>query len=280
MKCALRDKYGIVWLGTKQGLFTAAQLLGNATTKRPVHPYITYNIRRIEQDAMGRLWIITLANKYIIYNPKTGELIKDVEEWLGQRGIKAFYDFGVETDLLGNVWIYKDENVWTLNPKDNSTTQFALSPKDGPITGAKDSQKGMILLTRRALYIKSRGQKARRLASLPEDIAYQHTEIISDLQGDIWIATHSRLYEYNTKTMQWNIHNEVKQDICDITMLKDGRIMCATTNDGIYCFNHGKTTNIRHNAPITDGIKSNHLEGLFYDEAKDMLAIFYHKHDM
>ena len=157
---------------------------------------------------MGRLWIITLANKYIIYNPKTGELIKDVEEWLGQRGIKAFYDFGVETDLLGNVWIYKDENVWTLNPKDNSTTQFALSPKEGAITGAKDSQKGMILLTRRALYIKPSGQKPQRLASLPEDIPYQHSEMVCDLQGNIWIATHSRLYEYNTKTMQWNIHNE------------------------------------------------------------------------
>ena len=44
VKCALRDKDGIVWLGTKQALFTAAQLLGNATTKRPVHPYITYNV--------------------------------------------------------------------------------------------------------------------------------------------------------------------------------------------------------------------------------------------
>lgn len=280
VKCALRDKYGIVWLGTKQGLFTAAQLLGNATTKRPVHPYITYNIRRIEQDAKGRLWITTLANKYIIYNPKTGELIKDMEEWLGQRGIKAFYDFGVETDLMGNVWIYKDENVWTINPTENSTTQFSLPPKDGQITGAKDSEKGMILLTRRALYIKPSGQKARRLASLPEDIAYQHTEIISDLKENIWIATHSRLYEYNTKTMQWNIHDEVKQDICGITMLKDGRIICATTNDGLYRFDKGNMTNIRHTAPITDGIQSNHLEGLFYDDEKDILAIFYHKHNI
>ena len=98
--------------------------------------------------------------------------VKDVEEWLGQRGIKAFYDFGVETDRQGNVWIYKDDNVWTLSPKDNSTTQFSLPPKDGQITGAKDSQKGMILLTRRALYIKPSGQKARRLASLPEEIPY------------------------------------------------------------------------------------------------------------
>ena len=280
MKCALRDKDGIVWLGTKQGLFTAAQLLGNATAKRPVHPYLTYNIRRIDQDGKGRLWITTLANKYIIYDPKTGELTKDVEAWLGQRGIKAYYDFGFETDMLGNIWIYKDNNVWTLNVEDDSVAQAMLDKDDGPITGAKDSKEGMMLLTGHALYIKPNKQKPKKLTTLPEDLAYQHTEMICDLSGNVWIATHSNLYEYNRKHCTWTIHREVRQDICDITMLKDGRIMCATTNDGIYCFNHGKTTNIRHNAPITDGIKSNHLEGLFYDEAKDMLAIFYHKHDM
>ncbi|MGN0281810.1 MAG: helix-turn-helix domain-containing protein [Prevotella sp.] len=280
VKCAMRDNDGIVWLGTRQGLFTAAQLLGNATTKRPVHPYITYNIRQIQQDGKGRLWITTLANKYIIYDPKTGELVKDVEAWLGQRSIKAFYDFGAEIDRRGNVWIYKDSKVWTLNVSDNSTAQLSLPEADGSVTGAKDCKQGMLLLTRHALYLKPDNGTAKRLTTLPEDIVYQHTEIIGDQQGNFWIATHSRLYEYNAHNGQWTIHHEVRPDICDIAMLKDGRIMCATTNDGIYCFDKGKMTTIRHTAPITDGMQSNHLEGLFYDDVKDILAIFYHKHNV
>ena len=92
--CTFRDADGIWWNGTSQGLFTSAQLMGRANRVYKRHPELENIIVQIQQDNVGRLWLMTQANKYMIYNPRTNELICDVEKYLRKVNIRnVTYDF-------------------------------------------------------------------------------------------------------------------------------------------------------------------------------------------
>ena len=75
--CIMKDADGILWVGTSLGLMTSAQLVADNGYVR--HPQLNNVIQGIQQDNLKRLWLRTQSNSYMIYTPRTNELIPDVD---------------------------------------------------------------------------------------------------------------------------------------------------------------------------------------------------------
>lgn len=108
IKCMLTDSDGFLWIGTEGGLDRYdghslehfGQQLGGELA--------FWIIDDLQEDATGNIWI-DAENNYMLYNIHTHEMIRDVAEWLRNKGIEvAEKDFKVKTDDQGALWILQN----------------------------------------------------------------------------------------------------------------------------------------------------------------------------
>ena len=102
--CMMKDADGIIWAGTSLGLMTSAQLVANKGYVR--YPQLNNVIQGIQQDNLKRLWLRTQSNSYMIYTPRTNELVPDVRTYLMEKGLRIRGDMRVELDGYGKAWAY------------------------------------------------------------------------------------------------------------------------------------------------------------------------------
>ena len=276
-----RDADGILWMGTSQGLMTYAQLQGQFSLYNRYGDALNNVINGINQDNTGRLWLMTQASRYIVYNPRTNECIDDMETYLRKMGINVSYQFYTYIDNQGCVWIYKDNKVYCKDFKTGAMRRLALPYSTGAVVKMIDDGRKMTIITRDAVY-QLIGNKLSRKESTPEPITKFETYLTIDKGGNLWMAANMKLFRYSASTHTWTAFPEVKPDITGMLSLPNGDMCVSTTNNGLFVFGpqgHLKN-NILQTAPNRDGLMNSHLQAIYYDPPTASLLISYHKTGM
>lgn len=283
--CIFQDADGIWWFGTSQGLFTSAQLVGNSNHVYSRHPELENNIVQIQQDNTGRLWLMTQANKYMIYNPRTNELIADVEKYLQQMNIKMWYDFRTHIDKEGKVWLYKERELYVHDFRSQLTRHVTLPASSGNIIGVASTRERCVVLTEKAAYLTPAAMNRIRpvfLTRTPE--VFQYDQVLCELtgKGDLWVYANLHLYTYFASNKTWRQRTEIVPDVKSFLLLPDDRFYVSTSNTGIYAYDSkGELiTHMFQSLPLVNGLVNNHIQTMYYDPQSRMVAVAYHKHDI
>lgn len=281
--CIFQDADGIWWCGTSQGLVTSAQLVGNSHHVYSRHPELENNIVQIQQDNIGRLWLTTQANKYMVYNPRTNELIVDIEKYLQQMDIKVWYDFRIHIDEEGKVWLYKENQLYVHDFRSKVTRHFILPASSGYIVGVASTRQQCVVLAEKAAYQTSVIMNKIRpvfLTHTPENFQYGKARCELTNKGDLWAYADSHLYTYFASSKTWKQRTEVVPDLSSILCLPDDQVYISTTNTGIYAYDsNGRFfTHAFQSLPLVNGLMNNHIETMYYDPHSKLIAVAYHKH--
>ncbi|MCR4853936.1 MAG: response regulator [Prevotella sp.] len=279
--CSFRDADGVVWLGTSNGLTTFAQLSGNY----PFSYYRSYVLKeiinKIEQDNLGRLWLQMQSGQDVIYDAAHNTVISDIEGYLRDNKLPSGVHSKVTIDHQGRVWI-GDQNALAMRDfKTSQTHRYQLNAADGPIEKMKATDKDVYVVTRHKLYaISLFTWKIRLLSATPEPMIGHEVFLSIGEGGDIWVANMNALYRLDPSTHQWRHYPEVKL-MKTILPLPAGSTCVATSNDGLYMFDkEGNMSRMQQAPPNTDGLLSNHIENVSFDNQRSMLVISYNKRGM
>lgn len=280
--CAYKDNHGILWLGTSNGLTTYSQI----TSRRPFcyvrHNELSNIIIDIEQDALGRLWLMTQTNKYMVYDPRDNSLISDVESYLKGFGIHVYYDFRLKTDSRGRLWIHKDNRLYMRDFKRHQTRLFVLPKQAGRIIGIQTIGNNVIAVTANSIFMVGMDDMVLRFFTrTPQTIPDQYLYMYRNKRGDMWLGTYDLMYRYDAKKHRWQQYRDVKSDIRCFQPMPGDRLYVATTNSGVYVYDSdGRLErHILQAAPNTYGLGNNHINTLYFDRMRQTLWVFYHKHD-
>lgn len=113
--CMKKSSDGILWTGTSLGLLTSAQLVANNGYTR--YPRLNNVIEQIQEDNLQRLWLKTQSNCFLVYTPKTNQLISDARPYLNGLGMDVAGDYRVIIDTYGKAWVFLERNIWVYDFK-------------------------------------------------------------------------------------------------------------------------------------------------------------------
>ena len=282
--CMFKDAEGIVWAGTSLGLQTSAQLLGTDSYTR--YPRLNNVIQGIKQDNLHRLWLRTQSNTFLIYTPKTNELISDARIYLQSKGFKILGDLRVQLDTYGKIWAYAGYHLWIYDAKTNFRQTIQLPKSAGQVVGVEADSRGVVIITQGAVYLTSaQAGKIKPLfyAKTPCWQSINKKLINRASNGTIWLYSDLRLWSFSVVRKTWNWHSELQPDATCMLRPRDGEyLMVGTTNNGIYIYDQAEkmAKQFYKQLPLSDGLANNHIEALYYNPDNEALAVAYHKHNL
>lgn len=282
--CMMKDADGIIWVGTSLGLMTSAQLVADNGYVR--YPQLNNVIRGIQQDNLKRLWLRTQSNTYMIYSPRTNELIPDVHAYLKEKGFPIQGDLRVELDVYGKAWAYNGYYVWIYDSKTGFKKTLTLPKATGRVTGIVCDKQGVVIVTQGAIYQSSAKDNKIQTHFYAKAPCWQTVDnklINRAPNGTIWLCSDLRLWSYSPKTKSWTWQQEVQPDITSMIRPDNNEyLLVGTTNNGIYVID-GQGKVVYHyfkHLPLEDGLANNHIEALYYNRENAAFAVAYHKHDL
>ncbi len=283
--CAFKDSDGILWFGTSQGLYTSAQIFSPFSQSQFRREELSNNINSIQQDNLGRLWLKTQANHYMIYSPKTDSLIYDVEKYLQDMDVKIWYDFRAKADNKGRMWFFKDNELFVTDFRTGSTRKKVMPEVAGRIIEVFFDDNTIYVFTEKEVYVQPSDDHQlhlRRLCATPSVLDYYASSYFNhDENGDMWLSNGTGFWCYDKGNGKWTSVQDVLPYVVSLIRMPDGKLYVGTTNAGVYVFKgRNLTERIYQTAPVVDGLLNNHLQCLFYDRSNNELAIAYHKHDL
>lgn len=281
--CVLRDSDNIVWLGTSHGLITYAQLEGRIPFSYVRHPKLNDIISKIDQDNLGRLWVETQSMEVMIYSPRTNELVVSTIDYLKQFGIYVDENFAHKTDDKGRVWIGYNNKVYLRDFKTGHTLLYILPKSAGNIIEIDTNENEALVVTTKQIYsITFADNKVRKIAPVPAPSYYSSTFISRDGAKNLFFSNGMRCYRFDRGRRQWSALDVVQPIVVDITAMPNGRVLIGTSNDGIYEYQTNGEMILHMNATADkhDDLHNSHIEHVYYDKAKDLVIITYHKRGM
>lgn len=282
--CMMKDADGIIWVGTSLGLMTSAQLVADNGYVR--YPQLNNVIQGIQQDNLKRLWLRTQSNSYMIYTPRTNELIPDVRAYLQEKGLQIRGDMRVELDIHGKAWAYAGQHIWIYDCKTGFKKTLTLPKNTGQVTSVYSDQQGVVIVTQGAIYLSSAQEgkiSPHYYAKAPVWQTVEKKLVNRASDGTIWLYSNLRLWSCSPSTKAWTWHSEVLPDVT--SMARPGGadyLLVGTTNNGLYVIDgKGKVVyQFYKHLPLEDGLANNHIEALFYNPENETLVVSYHKHNI
>lgn len=206
----LKDKYGLLWFGTEDGLdkFDGTNFKvyrhkpGDSTTLG------ANEVLSIHEDRSGNLWIGTSGGSVSVYDRKRDAFINYPSSDTGQ-AIRNNVIRAVRTDYLGKIWVIHYGGFDVLDPKTRKTINLPLSPAglqsiptDPAITGYEDSKHRMWIGTANGLLQYDPATRILKRFQHSDQDAFSLsngnvTSIAEDKQGNIWVGTSNGLSMYS-----------------------------------------------------------------------------------
>lgn len=282
--CMMKDADGIIWTGTSLGLLNSAQLVGKNGYTR--YPQLNNVIKDIQQDNLQRLWVKTQSNAYLIYTPRTNQLIPDARSYLQSKGVDVRGDIRVCIDPQGKVWVYAGQTVWIYDCKSRFYQKLLLPKSTGAIVCIKGDERGMVIATQGAIYLSpfAVGRIQPRFYAKSAGWMKREKKLLDrGPDGVIWLYSDLKLQSLSPITKKWTWHENVQPDVtCMLRPNQEQYLIVGTTNAGLYVFGNQEKQeqHIYQTLPLKDGLANNHIESLFYDEQQKTLAVGYHKHNL
>lgn len=272
---ACADKSGPIWLATDHGLTRWGDYLHGWTTW-PLRPEpLRQRLSSVMSAPDGRLWVKTLKNYYLIYNPKTNEITDSVYQSLLKQGLELPYIYNVNTDR-DRIWIWAEKKVYCLDGKGEKLL-FPGITTDFNVKNIALGKQWLYIIGDAAIKkIDRKNGKVVSTFKTTNSIEPYMAYAVEDHNGNIW-ALADQLLKLNLKERKWEIIDKGPY-YGNILCLKDGDIAVSSTFDGVHIFypNGEKSKIIRQTNYVENSLKSNKVKSIYEDE-EGQLWVFYCK---
>ena len=297
VRAIFEDSYGNFWIGTQgDGLHTMDRKTGLFTrhTYNPAKPdqlsrtankggydHITF----ITEDADKKIWIGTLLNGIIRYDPLTKKIarygnndnkegsLNDNTSWWANASPDGFIWLSTENAKLFKIDIYN-----TIIP------HFGNQVNDGVRAFNEETASVFWYGTNSGLVRKDlKNGTNRRFVNEPGNTYSLSnnmvTEILKDRQGNFWIGTRSGLNNFNLKTGNFtryylapNNGDSFSNGVSGLCEDRDSNIWVGNWINGLYMLNRitGKFTNYKNNPADINTISNDAISVIFEDETTDL----------
>lgn len=275
-----KDRSGTIWLATSTGLKNYGELMSRRPSFETYLQALDVHTESVQCDGEGKLWLRTVLRSMVVYDPKTNEVIEDVEALLQSWGIRVWYDFDLLIDRQYRFWIYKDGTLYCYERPDNRLRSF--NAPDGKILSLTIGQKEAYFCTADSLYALDIASFACHTRT---KLPFQFTGKIvlhEDTGGNLWLGHNNILLRYIATGNHWDIcADKLKSDIMGILSQPDGTVCVGTNGDGLWLFNaDGKLNRILRYDPFhKGGLYNDHLGAIYCDDMGN-LWITYTKQGM
>ncbi|MGN6416313.1 MAG: hybrid sensor histidine kinase/response regulator transcription factor [Pseudobacter sp.] len=246
----LKDRYGIMWFGTDDGLnkfdgtnFTVYRYKPGDSTSLPTNEVLT-----LHEDRTGNLWIGTSGGGLSMYDRKKDRFLHNPVKSDAALLSNSDVIRSICSDYRGMVWIAQFEGLYMLDPQSRSISRQELKDAMGKKIRATltsvyaDSKKALWIATDEGLFrydIKTNSQRryehiTNDPASLPDNSIRAVTE---DKWGNIWVGTATGLCKLKPDGSGFTRYSFLdKGDISCITADDQGLLWIGCTN-GLYTYN-------------------------------------------
>jgi signal transduction histidine kinase/ligand-binding sensor domain-containing protein/DNA-binding response OmpR family regulator len=236
----LKDRYGLVWFGTEDGLnkFDGTNLTVYRHNPGDPSSLQANEILALHEDKAGDLWVGTSGGSLSLYDRKKDSFI-NFPSGDGPNAINNNVIRSITSDYHGQIWIGHYTGVNILDPKTRRIRKFStIAGSPGSISNKtgiylfEDSKHRMWIGTNDGLY--QYNSKTKSLASFfhssqdPESLCNNNINAIAeDKKGNIWFGTNDGLsmlkpgahgfsnYSHsnnNTRTLSSNLINSIGVD--------------------------------------------------------------------
>lgn len=183
----LKDRYGIMWFGTDDGLnkfdgtnFTVYRYKpGDSTGLR------TNEVLALHEDRSGNLWIGTSGGGLSLYDRKKDRFLHYPAQSGDYPLSRCDVIRSICSDYQGKIWLAQFEGLYVLDPTTQSISKHVLTGANG------------------------------------KPLKTTLTSVFADSKQKLWIASDNGLLQYDLKTNAQKIYEHNKNDI---TSLPDNRI--------------------------------------------------------
>jgi ligand-binding sensor domain-containing protein len=221
VNCIYQDKYGLLWVGTKDGLNKYDGYSFKVFKNIPGNPnsIINSDIWDITEDDNGDLWIATLggvshyirkANKFINYdfeeelpnynpvNPQTLRILFDSHKnlWVSTLGL-GLRKFNKESNQFEDQkYLYKDSIYTTLE----NIVAFPLWEDSNKKIWAGLNNFGLMFYDQeKQLFVEAEIKNKSQASDFTREFN-NLTKIFSDQSGKLWLVSQSGIFKYNPIT--------------------------------------------------------------------------------
>lgn len=246
----LKDRYGIMWFGTDDGLnkfdgtnFTVYRYKPGDSTSLP-----TNEVLALHEDQSGNLWIGTSGGGLSMYDRRKDRFLHNPV----QSGAAALSNSDVIRSICGDyrgmVWIAQFEGLYMLDPQSRSISRQVL--KDAQGKNIRTTLTSVYADSKKALWIASDDGLFRYDISTNTQRRYEHNKndasslpdnsiraLAEDKWGNIWIGTATGLCKLKpdgSGFIRYSFLNNA--DISCITADDQGLLWIGCTN-GLYTYN-------------------------------------------
>ena len=202
VKTILKDRYGVMWFGTEDGLnkfdgtnFTVYRHKPGDSTSLQAN-----EILALHEDKTGNLWIGTSGGSLSLYDRKKDAFINFPASG-GPNSIDNYVIRSICSDYLGNIWIAHFTGINILDPATKRISRFPLKSGNSGSSSSKyclnlfeDKQRQMWIGTNEGLF--RYNPKTKSLTEFlhagqnPASLSNNNINAIAeDQKGNIWIGT-------------------------------------------------------------------------------------------
>lgn len=263
------DQTGMLWLGTSAGLRNYTELQAGKQYLYPQLQALNVPITGVQCDNEGSLWIRTDLNTILVYHPRTGELITDVEKYLQSMQIPVWYDFGLQIDKAGRIWLWKDGMLYCRDMKRRQTRKIRLEASTDqvrPYTICFSENRVWIISNRQFTVVEA--SSMRILYHEPVTFSLSAIPYLTVTRnGVIWLGIGRQVYVKPRMDVAWNPSIHLPSDVVDLIELPEGGMAVGTTGTGLMIYDDAGNLETHYmSSPFDNGsLRTDHLLGMAMD---------------
>ena len=285
VKNLLADSRGYLWIGTDQGInrYDGHQVKTRfvESSDPQLREVFSMDIRAMEEDAEGRIWIECKSGSYYLYDTRLAQFSASAEELLGEMGIRPNGRYKVKVGKRGTLWVLTERRIfrYDYNKKKLNTWEASLQLPGNWTDVVEEASDGLYLSAGHALWHWDSRSGELQHEPLPEQMeqAMGDVRVMTDTDGTLWVYStceeHICRYIVGGRRVREIIHlphaKEASQNNAIRDILDDGRgnIWIATDHKGLFVYNKstGIVTNMRHENDRLRSLTSDNVNCLAID---------------
>ena len=237
MKCVLRDRMGLMWIGTTSGLYRydGYRVRTFLNSEGRIGKLPEGDIETLQEDGDGNIWVGHLQD-YEVYEYKSRRFVPD-SVMLKRLGIPSRNLDGLFTDETGDLWVSADWAVHHFQFSSRSVARFRHPTFDGVASLATGAGKVYIVDRNGNIF---QLNKDKWMSVVPPKGAGQVNRVYADRQGRLWAfsAMDNRLFRLGKKGWQ-EIRLSIEGGSSHIRQLKDdgeGTLWVVTDHHGLLAY--------------------------------------------
>jgi signal transduction histidine kinase/ligand-binding sensor domain-containing protein len=300
VRSIFEDSRGTFWIGTAgDGLHTMERKTGlfKRLTYNPAKPEQLSrppvigsgdNITFITEDADKEIWIGTMSNGIIRYDPQSKKITQYGNKADKTRALKDSTSWWANATPEGFIWLStQNSNLFKIDIYNIIVTHFGNNLTDGVRAFSEETDSVFWYGTNSGLIRKDfKNGITRRFVNVPGNKNSLSnnvvTEILKDKQRNFWIGTRNGLNYYDLKTgnfiryLQDSNNNNTtilnKASFFSLCEDRDSNIWAGTFGGGLYMLNRksGKFTRYQNDPADINTISNDVITALLEDETTDL----------